>query len=150
MKNDMNNNEQKGEAVPANTETHFSWLRTRMSTERTLESWMRTAVSLIGFGFTMVQFFARLSDMKGFMPPKDPNLPRLMGLLLISIGTAALAVAVWQYKLMLKHLHSEQYRVVAGAHGLPGWSPTFSVAVLLCLVGVAAFVSVIARSVPHP
>lgn len=140
----------KEESASPKPETHFAWLRTRMSTERTLESWIRTAVSLIGFGFTIVQFFARLSDVPGFAPPRDPALIRLFGLLLIIIGTVALAVAIWQYKLMLKHLHSEQYRAVAGAHGLPGWSPTLSVAVLLCLVGVAAFASVIIRSTPPP
>ena len=138
------------EEAPPKAETHFSWLRTRMSAERTLESWIRTAVSLIGFGFTIVQFLARLSDIPGFAPPRNPGLPRLIGVLLIVIGTVALAVAVWQYKLMLKHLHSEQYRAIAGAHGLLGWSPTLSVAVLLCLVGIVAFASVMIRSQPPP
>ena len=38
---------------------HFSWLRTRLSVERTMMSWVRTATALIGFGFTIVQFFSR-------------------------------------------------------------------------------------------
>ena len=38
--------------------SHFAWLRTRASVERTLMSWIRTAVSLIGFGFAIVQFFS--------------------------------------------------------------------------------------------
>ena len=42
--------------VKPGPETHFSWLRTRMSAERTLMSWVRTAISLIGFGFTIFQF----------------------------------------------------------------------------------------------
>lgn len=33
--------------------SHFSWLRTRLSVERTLMSWVRTAIALIGFGFTI-------------------------------------------------------------------------------------------------
>jgi putative membrane protein len=33
-----------------NRETHFSWLRTRMSAERTLMSAIRTAAALIGSG----------------------------------------------------------------------------------------------------
>ena len=37
-------------AVKATAESHFSWLRTRLSVERTLMSWVRTSVSLIGFG----------------------------------------------------------------------------------------------------
>jgi putative membrane protein len=36
--------------VKATAESHFSWLRTRLSVERTLMSWVRTSVALIGFG----------------------------------------------------------------------------------------------------
>ena len=46
--------------VKTTSDSHFSWLRTRLSIERTLMSWVRTSVSLIGFGFTIVQFFERL------------------------------------------------------------------------------------------
>ena len=42
---------------------HFAWLRTRMSIDRTLMAWVRTATALIGFGFTIVQFFERLGSM---------------------------------------------------------------------------------------
>src|SRR5687768_9053924 len=64
-------------------EAHFAWLRTRLSLERTLMSWMRTATALIGFGFSIVQFFERLSHMEGFKPARDPNLARYMGLMLM-------------------------------------------------------------------
>lgn len=57
----MMNSQAKNDAhrfeVHPHVETHFSWLRTRLSTERTLMSWVRTATALIGFGFTIVQFF---------------------------------------------------------------------------------------------
>ena len=43
--------------VKRTPEAHFSWLRTRLSLERTLMSWVRTATALIGFGFSIVQFF---------------------------------------------------------------------------------------------
>ena len=49
--------------VKATASDHFSWLRTRLSVERTMMSWVRTAVSLIGFGFTIVQFFDRMRKM---------------------------------------------------------------------------------------
>ena len=45
--------------VRVTADTHFGWLRTRLSVERTMMSWIRTAVSLIGFGFAIVQFFER-------------------------------------------------------------------------------------------
>jgi putative membrane protein len=48
-------------AVEANAQTHFAWLRTRLSGERTLMSFNRTAIALIGFGFTIYQFLAKLN-----------------------------------------------------------------------------------------
>jgi len=39
---------------------HFSWLRTRFTVELTIMAWLLTAVSLIGFGFAIVQFFERM------------------------------------------------------------------------------------------
>ena len=51
--------------VRVTADTHFGWLRTRLSVERTLMSWVRTAVSLIGFGFAIVQFFDRVQQMPG-------------------------------------------------------------------------------------
>src|SRR5215468_3174370 len=46
--------------VRVTSDSHFAWIRTRLSLERTLMSWLRTAVALIGFGFTIVQFLERL------------------------------------------------------------------------------------------
>lgn len=62
--------------VHPTVETHFSWLRTRMSAERTLMSWVRTATALIGFGFTIVQFFERFNKMEGIAPAIRPEAPR--------------------------------------------------------------------------
>lgn len=59
--------------VRPNVETHFSWLRTRLSTERTLMSWVRTAVALIAFGFTIFQFLDRFNKRPGFEPAAIPT-----------------------------------------------------------------------------
>ena len=65
--------------VTANAQSHFAWMRTRMSTDRTLEAWMRTAVSLIGFGFTIVQFFGRLNQIQGVAPARIPTYHAIWG-----------------------------------------------------------------------
>ena len=59
--------------VKATASDHFSWLRTRLSVERTMMSWVRTATALIGFGFTIVQFFARIQETPGVAPPIFPT-----------------------------------------------------------------------------
>jgi putative membrane protein len=81
--------------VRATADSHFSWLRTRLSVERTLMSWIRTAVSLIGFGFAIVQFFDRLKQMPGVTPARFPEAARYLGLALIFCGVMALVVSIW-------------------------------------------------------
>ena len=59
--------------VRVTADSHFAWLRTRLSVERTMMSWMRTAVSLIGFGFAIVQFFERMQQMPGIKSARFPD-----------------------------------------------------------------------------
>ena len=127
-------------------EAHFSWLRTRLSLERTLMSWMRTATALIGFGFTIVQFFERLSHMEGFKPPRDPNLPRYMGLMLMVLGSLALAVAFVQYRAVVRYLEGAPFSAIAGRADSPWRTPTPFAATLLILVGIIAIAAVLVRS----
>ena len=42
---------------PLDTSTRLAIQRTRLASERTLMAWIRTATSLIGFGFTIFKFF---------------------------------------------------------------------------------------------
>ena len=48
--------------VKATALVYFAWLRTRLSVERTMMSWVRTGTALIAFGFTTGQFFDRTTD----------------------------------------------------------------------------------------
>ena len=134
-------------AVKATADSHFSWLRTRFSLERTLMSWVRTAVSLIGFGFTIVQFFERLASMEGVAPAVRPQGPRYIGLSLIAAGIVSLVISLWQYHSTLTYLWQSDFRPIAGARESPVRTPLFAVAVGLAVIGVLAFVSVFLRAV---
>lgn len=127
-------------------DSHFSWLRTRMSTERTLMSWTRTATALIGFGFTLAQFFENFSRMPGVTPPRHPGMVRTVALSMIAIGTIALWLALGEYRAMIHYLWSEDFHDIAGVAESPRATPASSVAVLLVLVGVLTFVAVVVRS----
>src|ERR1700756_3628049 len=94
---------------PGDIRSHLAWIRTRLSAERTLEAWVRTAASLIAFGFAIVQFFGGLSPIPGAAQPRKSNLSRYLGLMLIGVGTLALVIASWQYQKLLKYLHSEPF-----------------------------------------
>src|SRR5215212_6246076 len=74
-------------AIEATISNHFAWLNTRQAVERTFMGWLRTAVSLISFGFTIVQFFQRFSQMPDSVArPISPGAPRMLGLALIGTG----------------------------------------------------------------
>src|SRR6266481_7760858 len=83
--------------VRVTADSHFAWLRTRLALERTIMSWLRTAVALIGFGFALVQYFNHLQQIPGARPAYLPTAPEFLGLALISCGTLALVISLWQY-----------------------------------------------------
>jgi putative membrane protein len=128
--------------VRPTADTHFGWLRTRLSVERTMLSWVRTAVSLIGFGFAIVQFFERMQQMPGTQPAIFPDAPKYLGLALISCGILALVISIWQYDWTVRYLRNEPFARVAGLkEGMQ--SPVIAVAVLLTLIGLFAFAAVL-------
>jgi len=124
---------------------HFSWLRTRLSIERTMMSWVRTAVSLIGFGFTIVQFFDRMQDLPGITPARFPEAPRYLGLTLILCGIVALVISVWEYEWTLRYLWGGDFTVVAGVTKEGKQTPLIAIAIALILIGLFAFFSVLFR-----
>lgn len=132
-------------AVKVAAESHFAWLRTRLAVERTILAWVRTAVSLIAFGFTIVQFFERVHDMPGSGPATFPNAPRYLGLALIFCGIASLVLAMWEYRWTVKYLWSGEYAQIAGIDKEAHRSPVILVAFVLLLVGIFAFCSVLLR-----
>jgi putative membrane protein len=127
-------------------ESHFSWLRTRMSVERTLMSLVRTATALIGFGFTIFQFFERFNEMPGVEAARRPGNARTIALALVGIGTAALVVAIMEYRGMLRYLWSEEFGEIAGIKERPETTPAIIVAIFLALVGLIAFGSIAVRT----
>jgi putative membrane protein len=133
--------------VRTTADSHFAWLRTRMSLERTLMSWVRTAVSLIGFGFTIVQFFDRMQDMPGVKPAHFPEAPRYLGLALIFCGITALLISVWQYRWTLHYLWGGNFGTVAGVREEGGQTPLIAICIALILIGLFAFFAVLLRFV---
>jgi putative membrane protein len=125
---------------------HFAWLRTRMGLESTFLAWIRTAVSLIGFGFTIVQFFERLRGMETSTGRvMNASMPRNLGLTLIAAGIGALVVSMVQYHRQMKYLWSKAFSPIAGIADKPHQTPAFVSACVLLLVGIAAFMSVFFR-----
>lgn len=131
--------------VKVTADSHFAWLRTRLSLERTMMSWLRTAVSLIGFGFAIVQFFEHLQQMPGIRPAHRPEEALYLGLALIICGVLALVVSMWQYWWTVHYLWDGAFTKLAGMTRDGMRSPVLAIAALLICIGVFAFFAVLLR-----
>jgi putative membrane protein len=116
------------------TQTHFSWFRTRMSVERTFMSWTRTAVSLIGFGFTIYQFLRSLERAS-----ERPDAPRNFGLAFIGAGVLAMAMGVFQRQREIAYLNGPEFQGFGWREGLPRWRFSNLIAAVVIIIGVVAF-----------
>jgi putative membrane protein len=139
--------------VRVTSDSHFGWIRTRLAIDRTLMAWVRTAVSLIGFGFTIVQFFQHLNDMSGVAAARRPEAPRYLGLALIGAGIIVMVISAYQYRRVVKYLWSDSYKVLAGTDAsgkmapIIEQSPGLAVTLLVLLIGLFAFGAVALRFV---
>lgn len=138
-------------ASSANTQTHLAWLRTRMALQTTLAAWVRTATSLIGFGFAIEQFLEHFGHLVPSGAPGSPHLARIVGLVLIVAGTLTTAIVTWEYRTAVKYLEGDEFRGVTGIPTIRHEPPDVAVwmAVLVCLIGVAMLILIIATTEMH-
>ncbi len=113
--------------------------RTRFASERSLMAWIRTALSMIAFGFTIYKFLQALHAQSP-VPVLRPNAPRNIGLLLVGIGTFAVAVAVIQ--------HWKYVRKLSPGQTGRRWDLAIIVAILIGLLGILIFASMVYTSGP--
>ena len=119
------------------TSNELALERTILAHERTLMGWVRTAASLITFGFTIYKFFQL--ELSGKVKPfHDVIGPRQFSILMISIGLLSLMIATLEYRI---------YR-----NGLSRWYPARRVvslagvvATLISIMGLVALAAVIFR-----
>jgi putative membrane protein len=116
----------------------MAFQRTRMSADRTLMAVIRTALTLIGFGFTIFQFFQKLRETGMLLSGS----PRNFGLALVILGVAMLAVGiVYHVQFMLglrrQRLEMAQAGLIHAESDFPT-SLTLIIAVMLLLIGVLA------------
>jgi putative membrane protein len=131
--------------VRVTADSHFAWVRTRLSLERTMMSWLRTAVALIGFGFAIVQYLEHLEETPGARAAYLPHAPRYLGLALIACGILALCISIYQYFWTVRYMWGEPYTPLAGLTKEGKQSPVIAVAIVLILIGLFAFFAVLLR-----
>lgn len=114
--------------------------RTRLAAERSLMAWIRTALSMITFGFALYKFLEALHAQSPVPVPR-PDAPRNVGLLLVGIGTFAVAVAAVQHWKFARKLSPGQI----GRR----WDLAIIVAILIGLLGILIFASMVYTTGGH-
>jgi putative membrane protein len=112
--------------------------RSRQASDRTLMAWVRTSLSLIGFGFAIANFRAILLNAGLVSNPREhANVALVFGLSFIALGILGLVVATLQHWNILQHLKQADFSYT-------GFRPlAFIMAILLMLIGLFAFIAVL-------
>jgi putative membrane protein len=122
-----------------------------MSADRMPMSVIRTSLSLIGFGFTIYQFFRYLRETEGrrnYSEAKRHN----FGLALVILEVVILWLGIWKNIAFMLELRVER-KTFAGRGFIPGdvrfpISITLITATLLLLIGLVALVGMAMRAGP--
>ena len=115
----------------SDTSTDLARERSRAAADRTLMAWIRTALALIGFGFTI----AKLGD---FVETRHPDIRldpvrsmTIFGGVFLLLGVVSLVAAVIQHGWILKSIDAEDYTYVS--------SRPLAVSVSIVLIATAVF-----------
>lgn len=113
----------------------FDLERTRIAYEHLMMSWIRTATSLIAFGFSIYTFF-QIEGQDGSHPNRLIG-PRGFALALVVIGLAALALATVAYR---QNINIVKAQYPTSPRSLSGF-----VAALISLLGIGALLAMVFR-----
>ena len=111
--------------------------RNRAAADRTLNSWIRTCLALIGFGFGIGKIHDSLQAMGVEKPSDGIHSTLLVGGSFILLGMLALLAAVIQHVRILKRLELPDFAYTA-------MRPiSVTVAITLLLIGAISFVGIL-------
>ena len=125
----------EGTTVKLDTGTRLAYERTFLAHENTQMAWIRTALSLITFGFTIAKFFEFLQEKRGEAAPLLGG--QTVGTIMIGMGIIALIMGTFHHWQALKRLRAQ-------CPDLPN-STSWVTAMLLTMLGLLALTGAIIR-----
>jgi putative membrane protein len=130
-------NERRSSREPVDLATSLAASRTVMAADRSLMAWVRTALSMISFGFTIYKVLQGLHE-AGVKVGHLEN-PRGVGLFLTALGTLSMLMGSVEHWYTMKAMRPlGDFRAVR---------PAMAMAVIMSLTGLALFVSIGSRVV---
>jgi putative membrane protein len=127
-----------GQTQKTDVNTELARERSRQAADRTLMAWVRTALSLIGFGFGIANFRDILVR-SGIVQtaPARVNLALVFGLGFIALGTLGLLAATIQHWFILQAIKQDKF-VFTGFRPL-----VFIEAIALMIIGLFGFFAIL-------
>lgn len=135
-------NEPNSPSKPPNIQAELAKERNRAAAERTLMAWIRTSLSLIGFGFGIASV---VSSIMNFQELRDVNKVRtsgIFGLAFIGLGVYALIAAIIEHRQELKRIQRNADYLFR-----PRRSIGLTVATGLICIGLVAFIAILWKTV---
>lgn len=133
--------EDDGSTTPAKSQaqinTDLATDRTLMAADRSLMAWLRTGLSMIGFGFTIYKILDAVQE-QGIDKFKH-SMPRNVGLFLSGMGTVAIVIGTIEFWVRFRQL-----RKLKPYHRL---QPTLLMAIVMSAAGLFIFFGIVLRAV---
>jgi len=117
------------------TATKLAYQRTRLAQDNAVLAWIRTATSLITFGFTVYKFFQ--IELQGRDRTSQLFGPRGFGLTMISLGLLSILLGTFEHRRAMKELKAQYPDMPRSTAGM--------LAALMAALGIVALFVVIFR-----
>jgi putative membrane protein len=124
---------------PYNLNNELAKERTRAAADRTLMAWIRTSLSLIGFGFGIPTIVKTVEATRIGANINPHRFSTMVGLAFISVGVFGMANALKEHRHILKQIQSDRY-TYESSHSAE------IVGIALLLIGVVSFLGVLIKA----
>lgn len=127
---------------PPNIQAELAKERNRAAAERTLMAWIRTSLSLIGFGFGIDSVVTAIFSFQAVQDIDRVRLSRLLGLAFIGLGVYALVTAAVEHRQELQRIQRNKDYIYKSRRSLG-----LTVATGLICIGALAFVGILWKAI---
>ena len=127
------------EKEPYNLNNELAKERTRAAADRTLMAWVRTSLSLIGFGFGIPTIVKTIESTRVGHNINPHHFTNGIGMAFISIGVFATYSAIRDHRRILRQIQSDRYTYESSANAE-------RIAIALLLVGLFSFLAVLIKA----